>query len=716
MPVCRLLCASSAVALLSGAAMAQPAATPTAASEEVTVIGTKPDLRRIAGAGTIVDEEALRRQRPLSVNEALRLVPGVFPRDEEGIGMRPNIGLRGLTPTRSTKVLLLEDGIPTTYAPYGDQASYYHPPIGRFARIEVLKGAAQVRFGPQSVAGVINYITPAAPETAMGRVTIAGGNRGYSEIDATAGGPALGGRFLLHANYKTSDGSRENQALRFLDLYLKGEWDLGPSHGLTVRINRFAEDSQVTYSGLTLAEYMANPRFNPFANDQFVTERWGASASHRWTLSEAAVLKTTLYYQSFDRDWWRQSSNSGQRPNDASDPACGGMANLDRTCGNEGRLRYYETWGIETRLSLAHDVFGAAASTELGLRYHNESQSRLQVNGDSPRARAPGTSVNGGTVENNLRDAAAVAVFAGSKIDFGRFAIEPGIRAEFISYDRFNRLNGARGTAKLEEFVPGIGFIFDVSDTISFYGGVHKGFAPPRVEDTISNTTGGAIDLDAEESWNYELGLRGTVTPGVFADVALFRLDFANQIVPASVAGGTGATLTSAGETLHQGVEALLDVSLKDAGVFERDDLYFRTAVTWLPVAEFKGRRFSAISGFGAVSVSGNRVPYAPEWLLSATLGYAFADRFSVQAELQYTGAMFTDDLNTVPVTANGQRGRIESATTVNLTANIDVPESGFGFYASVKNVFDETFIVDRSRGILPGPARQFVVGLSAAF
>ena len=106
----------------------------------------------------------------LATDEALRKVSGVHARGEEGFGLRPNIGIRGLLPTRSSKVLLLEDGIPLSYAPYGDNASYYHPPIDRFESVEVIKGAGQVLYGPMTVGGVINYITPAAPDRRGGYV------------------------------------------------------------------------------------------------------------------------------------------------------------------------------------------------------------------------------------------------------------------------------------------------------------------------------------------------------------------------------------------------------------------------------------------------------------------------------------------------------------------------------------------------------------------
>ena len=65
---------------------------------------------------------------------------------------------------------MLEDGILLAYAPYGDNASYYHPPVNRFERIEVLKGSSQIIFGPQTLGGLVNYITPSVPAELTGRV------------------------------------------------------------------------------------------------------------------------------------------------------------------------------------------------------------------------------------------------------------------------------------------------------------------------------------------------------------------------------------------------------------------------------------------------------------------------------------------------------------------------------------------------------------------
>ena len=690
-----------------------------ATPETIVVIGQRDNMLKIAGSGATIEEADLVRARVFTINDALRQVSGVFARDEEGLGLRPNIGIRGLSPIRSSKVLFLEDGIPLGYAPYGDNAAYYHPPIRRFSRIEVLKGASQIRFGPNTVGGVINYVTPPAPDSFEGKATISGGNYGYGELDLTLGGPVLGMKAMFHATAARSEGARDNQDLRYDDLYLKVQRQFSDKHDVTWRLSHYGEDSQVTYSGLTQAEYEANPRQNAFANDRFTIARVASSLLWSWSLSDNLTLKTTGYVSWFDRDWWRQSSNSGQRPNDASDPKCASMTNLLTTCGNEGRLREYNTHGIETRLSYTDNFNNISFDSEVGVRYADERQNRLQINSDTPTGRTPGISVNGGVRENNLRYVTAWSGFATTKATIGNLTISPGVRVEEIEFRRVNRLNPAliiAGEAKVSEVIPGLGITYALSPKLVAYGGVHRGFAPPRVEDAISNTTGGSVNLDSEISVNWEAGLRGALGPGLSADLAWFRMNFDNQIIPTSVAGGVGAALTSAGKTLHQGIEASARGSFKGMGLMTQNDVFFRGALTWVSDANFEGARFSSVTGFGSSSVTGKRLPYAPEVLLSAALGYSFSDFAEVQVEYVFTDRMFTDDLNTFEVSANGQRGVIPESSIWNVALNVTPKDWKIGFFATVKNVTDEKTIVDRARGILPGSPRLFQGGITARF
>ena len=179
--------------------------------------GTPESLNEIPGSIERIDARALENARVFNFSEALRKFSGVNVRDEEGFGLRPNIGIRGTNPTRSTKVLLLEDGLPLSYAPYGDNASYYHPPVERYESIEVLKGSGQIAYGPQTIAGVINYITPNPSEKPIFNLKIEGGNRGFFNGGAGFGGTF--GKFGLITNFtrKQGDGARENTNFKLYD-------------------------------------------------------------------------------------------------------------------------------------------------------------------------------------------------------------------------------------------------------------------------------------------------------------------------------------------------------------------------------------------------------------------------------------------------------------------------------------------------------------------
>ncbi len=683
-------------------------------TEDVVVVaaeiaGSHERLRRLPGSVDIVDRETLEKSRVMTTNDALRKVAGVHVRDEEGFGLRPNIGIRGLNPTRANKVLLLEDGILLTYAPYGDNATYYHPPIDRFERIEVLKGGAQIAYGPQTIAGAINYVTPKPPAQKAGSLILTGGNRDYFNGHGSYGATVGRTGFLIDYMRKQGNGSRENLDFKLNDVNGKVVQAVGAGQTLTLRANYYGEDSNVTYSGLRQDEYLANPRANPFRNDFFYADRYGASATHAFAVSGDLAMTTHLYWNSFRRHWWRQSSNSAQRPNDSADPLCGTMANLNTTCGNEGRLREYSVWGIEPRISVHHRIFGISSETDFGVRAHFEHQDRLQRNGTTPTARS------GELVESNVRTNDAYASFVQNSFLFGGWTVTPGIRLEHVRFERTNRLanagTGVTGETDLTRVIPGIGVSHTTGEQITVFGGVHRGFAPPRTEDIISNT-GGVIDLDPELSWNYEAGVRSTMRPGVNVDATFFRMDYENQVIPASLAGGVGATLTNGGATLHQGIELRAQIDTAPI-IGSSHDAYLRLAYTYLPVAEFIGTRFSNIPGFGAVSVSGNRLPYAPEQVVSIGVGYARGP-IDLLLEAVRTSDQFGDDLNTVAPTPDGQRGLLPGYTVWNTAMNYLIARATL--FLTVKNLRDELFIVDRTRGILPGSPRLVQMGVKFAF
>lgn len=661
----------------------------------VDVIGSHAEWFVLPSSATVVTHQELESSHVMTTSEALRKVPGVVTRDEEGMGMRPNISIRGLNPTRSTKVLLLEDGIPLAYAPYGDNASYYYPTIDRFSTIEVLKGANQIKFGPQTIGGVINHITPNAPEKFGGHVSLTAGNRDYLNTKVNVGGNGM----LLDYTHKQGEGARDNTEHNVDDLNFKVTKAIGDDHAVTLRANYFSEDSQVSYTGLTRAEYNNfGGDYNPFKHDDFEITRYGTSLTHDWQINTNALLTTNVYYSHFDRDWWRQQSNSSAG-NIAAGAGCaavgaGRIAGLkvdtDTCLGNQGRLRTYETYGVEPRLSLNHDL----GLLEMGVKAHYEDQSRKQKNGTSPTART------GTLAENNLRETNAYSGFVSNRFDIGDFSITPAVRYEHVENKRKNRLTGAQGEATLHEWVPGISFAYTPNTQYTFFAGVHEGFAPPRTEDLISNT-GGSVDVDAEESTNYEVGFRAQPSKHFSLETTAFYNDFDNLIAVGSVASNVAL---SQGKATFAGLELL--------GRYEFDNgMYTRVAYTWLPVAEqdspFRNVSTKAIVGG---SESGNRQPYAPKNTVTAALGYKVGN-WDAMIEAVHVGRQYADFAETKAVDATGQFGEISSYTIYNAAVNYKLPEYKTTLFLVGKNIFDKDYIVDRTRGILTGMPALVQVG-----
>lgn len=687
----------------------------------VEIVESADTLQTIPGAVNILKQEELFESHVFNVNEALRKIPGVNVRDEEGFGMRPNIGIRGMNPTRSTKTLLLEDGIPLSYAPYGDNASYYHPPIERFASIEVLKGPSQIMFGPQTISGTINYLTPNPPAKPGGSLSFTGGTREFYDGHFNYGGTVGDFGGLLDITHKESEGARDNTHSDINDFNVKGVYDINASNALTLRANYFQEDSQVTYSGITDAEmHNFGIRYNPFKNDRMQTDRWGTSLTHQFSFNNDVTLTTNAYWSHFHRDWWRQSSTT-------TDTQCGNAFRDNRLAGNavnvdgcdstQGRLRDYYAYGVEPKLHVNHKTLGIDNELDMGFRAHYEEQFRVQEN----RKPLTGPVTIG---ENNERGTDAYSGFAQNKFILGDWSLTPGVRIEHVDFSRLNKLNNKGGESVLTEILPAFGITHNPNDQITTFFGFHGGFAPPRVEDEVSGT-GKPINVGPEKSWNYELGVRTKPYTGAKLDATLFHADFQQQNAVGSIAGGT--TPLATGQALYQGVELF---GRQDFGaLFDSDhNVYFQAAYTWVGTAEMTSDfRCLAVDGsipgacVGGIvpgAREGNRMPYSPKHTLTSTIGYSHPQGFDVHLETVFVGEQFSDFANTPAAAANGngQLGKIDGYVVLNLGTTYHVKPLNTDLFVSLKNLLDEEYIVDRTRGILPGSPRLVQAGFKVNF
>jgi Fe(3+) dicitrate transport protein len=614
--------------------------------------------------------------RPISTEDALRRLPGINSKSEEETAIVSNIGLRGLSASES-KSLLLEDGVPVAPGLLIGNDRYFNPRIQRVERIEVLKGSSSLRFGPSTIGGVVNFVTK-TPEQGLlfsGRT----GSFGTRELMLEAGQQSSGGAVYggIVATWAQGDGFMERD-YTMTDVMAKGGLSIGERHRLGLKVSRYENDANISYRGLLLGEFRGGATYNPAPDDYYLTDRTAVDLNHRFTLGEGVTLMSVAYWSTMRRDYWRYNVDTP-----ASNTA-GRWVYTDALTGNN---RAFDRYGVDSRLTFGHGLFGLANDTEIGVRgFYEESDDR--------QIRATRANDRTGTNSRHLVDSGtSLAVHLHNRIQFSdRFALTPGVRLE--SYEQERRVitddNATAGTSN-SEILPGVGATLALNPSAQLYGGVYRAFSPA--------TNGVALDgltdqlLEAERSTNLEVGVRGA--RGAFDyEVALFRMDFRNQVVT----GNSDPTLSqsNAGETLHQGAELAL-------GYRVAPGVGLSGNVTWVPVSRFE-------SGEN----EGNRIPYAPSILANLALDVQTGPLRS-NLLIHHRGEQYGDpsNLREIPVNAAGGiwGGLLPAYTLLDLTVQWQATGS-LSLFGALKNLTDERYITGLRQGIYVGPERSFEVGV----
>jgi Fe(3+) dicitrate transport protein len=680
----------------------------------VRVIGSATQaLRRIPGAASVLTQRELQRTQPLTTNEALRRVPGVYVRDEEGMGLRPNISIRGLDPTRSRRVLLLEDGIPIALNPYSTPEAYYHPLIDRMESIEVIRGSGNIAYGPQTIGGVVNYVTPAPPRRETLSIQGLAGDRALFGAQASYGNTVGNAGFLLNFTRRQGDGFR-HMPFEVTDMFGKFVLRLGERSDLTVRLGVYDEGSASTYLGLTQSMFETDPTQNPVPYDWFRVRRYNAALIHNFRISDNVRLRTRVYGYITTRDWHRQLYDREPIPGLAYARIVGNQ-NIPRGAiylrdANRNNDRYFEVYGAEPRLQANWRVGPVRNELDAGVRVLAERALLRVEYGTSQAART------GMLDSEEQQDGVAVSGFAQNRVYLTRdLQITPGVRVESYHYARTIRMEAGRnvfvrGNGNSLALIPGVGASYHLpvrAVDLTTFAGMHVGYAPPRITSAISGS-GLSHQLDAERSLNYEVGTRFNVGNWLRSEAALFAIDFQNEIVPCTMAGGRECTeYINGGASRYLGFEGMAQV---DFGKLAQ-----------IPPNIYLMLRYTGVDArFTNGEYAGNFVPYAPPHNVMVSAGIDHPLGFSAQATWLHVAQHYTDIENTpsaapdrVVGSPDGLVGPIPSYNTLDLTARYTHRRTGLGVSLSVKNALDQVYIATRlPDGIFPAGFRQIMVGL----
>lgn len=690
----------------------------------VTVIGQRDGIfHKIPGSVAYIGPGRLKQAAPLTVNEMVRGIPGLHAVDEEGAGLRLNLSVRGLDPDRSRGLLVLEDGIPVALNPYGEPELYYTPAIDRMSGMEVLKGSGQLLYGPQTIGGVLNFITADPPEQASGSLRLTVGEGGFFS-GLLQYGTTLGNAGLTVSYLRKQADQLGYVGFNIDELNLKSKIQLSQRSRLQLKAGVYREESDATYIGLT--QTMFNRGGQDFVrmapDDRLVINRYSGSILHEYKLSGRLKLSTVLFGYTTDRDWQRQDFTENPQAAGRTgivwgDPAVPGGA-VYMLSSNGHRNRHFEVAGLESRLHFQYSFMGQAHELDFGARVLHERAYEQRINGSRPDA------ASGALVEDEIRSGRALSAFVQNKFfSVGKFSLHAGARLEWYDYERHILRNkfgpevvdtSLTASRFIAQVIPGIGFNYQIASHSTVFGGFHKGFAPPRTKDAITKA-GEAIELDAEESRNYELGWRGRVD-WLSAELTAFVMDFSNQIIPVSESsGGTGSGLVNGGRTLHRGLELGMELDLASLLNMPEYQFRWRASGSYLR-ATFHADRFLG-DGAQRVNIAGNDTPYAPRLLLSSNLLFETSVGWGLSLDGSYTGAQCADELNTVVASANGRVGQIPAFFVANANTWWRIPGTKLRINLGVKNITNERYIVTRRpQGIRLGLPRFISGGVELRF
>jgi Fe(3+) dicitrate transport protein len=657
----------------------------------INVVGAVEDAAAlIPGAVTVVTAEDIDQLHPRSTDEVLRRVPGVHAKGEEESAVVTNIGVRGLT-AGDYKTLVLEDGVPIQPGIFVGNSRYYNPRIQRMEGVEVLKGAASLRYGPNTIGGVINFLTRTPDDGAV--VSARAGSWDTWETTVELGASARSGdaRFGLIATRADSDGFMD-KGYGMTDAMIKAGMAIGDYQFIGLKFAYYRNTANISYRGLFPDAFEARARFNPAPDDYFLTGRTSLDLNHRWEISADARLDTLAYVSATDRDYWRFATAGGAATTTNAD----GFRVWNYGNNINGNNRAFSRVGLDSRLNLIHDAFGIAGEAELGLRLMHEAMDDVTVLAVRGRPRTPDPGRGG--ISQDRRDAAdSLALFAQNRFDLSeRLSVTAGVRVESYEQERRDR----RTTAPADSFsntevMPGLGATYVVSDAAQVFGSVYRAFAPPLVGSVLG---AGDTPTDAEKSVNVEFGVRGSSGPLSYS-ATVFQMDFSNQVDP----GVSGIRAPNEGSAMHRGLESALGYDFGNGFSVDAN-------LTWIPEADYREDR-------PGEALAGNRLAYSPEHMANLALAYE-TGALKTALLFNYTGEQFGDGMNTRALTTGSTGtwgGLIPSYSTVDLTAGYAINDR-LSVSGAVKNLTDEHYIAGLRQGIYVGPERSYEVGVRYRF
>lgn len=631
------------------------------------ILGGKFQARNRTGSAYYISPVELQKLGYTDINRMLRAVPGVNMYEEDGFGLRPNISLRGTKAERSERINIMEDGILATPAPYSSPAAYYFPNTARMYAVEVLKGSSQVQYGPFTTGGAINMVSTPIPNKFAIKA-----NFSYGSFKTLKGYLMLGNSYkhwgyLVEYLRYSSNGFKDNKwsddkGFMRTDIITKlraqTAKEAGVNQSVELKLGYADEDSDESYLGLTEADFELNPyaRYAASQMDRMRSKHYQASLNYHVDFTAKTKWLTQLYYNYYHRNWYKLNDVrvgigkyekkglseilSYPETNDRYMRLVRGEENYEgEALFVRANNRSYYSRGVQSRLEHRTRLGHTYLTVEGAIRYHEDAEDRYQWD-DSYGLKDGRMYIYlagiHGSQANQITSARAFAAYALAKLTWDKLTLTTGLRYEDVNLHKNNlgthdpRRTGHQRIETRNHvlaLIPSLGLNYKLSSTLSAFGGIHKGFAPPSA----------GTDQRAESSVNSELGLRYT-QPKLKVEAIAYYNAYSNMLGSDLAAAGGQGTLEQfdVGAARVYGAELMLQCNL-----FPDDwsvQMPIQMSYTYTDTRML--RDFES-STWGQVFV-GDEIPYIYKHALSVQLGVEHR-LWDVNLSVRYNSDMRTE-------------------------------------------------------------------------
>ena len=727
----------------------------------VSVFGSQDETQQ-AGSAHFISDEEMKAKGYTDAERILNRIPGVYSQTEDGYGLRTNLGMRGTSALRTTKVNILEDGVPQGPAIYSNGSMYFFPDVGRMEGVEVLKGAAAISHGPRTTAGTINFLSRSIPTTGSeGHYSITGGDDGFSRNHTYYGGNigSVGYVFEYHDHradgYKNIKGTGNNTDSGFdkqTDLLKLRYTPANSAWNQTFEIlsSNTTETSNETYIGLTGVDFAADPyqRYAISSVDQMDNDYHRYIFTHTMQPSSNMTITSKLYKTRYSRIWGKSGemyvdpdgdgsntnnatvkysaldlqgncaahASGGTSPSTIKLRACNILTNNTAMVGNEyiKRSMGHRDYGMTgVQFVINHQIGNHAL--EYGYRRHKDYRARAD-SGFSERYTVDGNgtmkwlSTQGDDQtrfdDAELKDTDAESWHIKDIISAGPFTHTLGLRYE--DTEKNDGINSNPGNSKQDvsdsQTMIGLSTVYNMGGGTTLFAGFSEGFSPVDA--------GSSASIEPEKSDNFEIGFRKE-TAGSFFEIIAFYNDY-DQLID-SCLEANGCASADSGSTTNKGAAEVEGIEFQYRlnnmfGAPEMKGMGVTSSVRY-PLMISGMLQSSEYTG-GETNYQGNSIAYVPDFQLYTSVGME-TNNWSVALGAKYLDDTFTDDANTY---------RTGKAFIFDLSSSMNLPINTGGIknaklFLNADNLFDKVIVASSHEyGKRPNKPLSIMAGVKFDF